>query len=369
METLDLNTYKSLNPSRVSNYLESEGWTLIQRVESVAAVWQLEQSGEISNKIFLPLDTSTLDYPNRMIEVVETLSLVEERPSGDILKSIQSSIELAQRIGRDVLTFKLSTEGNLSEFPAKELGRTLLAIQNLLHSTAQYEEGKAERSNISEDIKDNSNVSVVEIFKGSFGIKLAHLPCEKEQKSLLEPPLVRRAIKQFISLVEASSSDDKLREKLQEVRSACALRYKSLLNSLIDAGSDNYFEWAAADGSESGAVSLSRDEAKRAVKTIDRDELKDELLIIIEEAEWLGGVNIKEPTFALRDARLGKSKKNKIYEGKVATKARAAAGAADWNNIYKAEMKEISKLNPATGETKVSYVLMSLKPVNTGTKD
>lgn len=68
-------------------YLESNGWTQVADWADRAAVFSRDESGR-PPRIVVPMSETFADYPDRVLDALETLEDVEERPGINVLNSI-----------------------------------------------------------------------------------------------------------------------------------------------------------------------------------------------------------------------------------------------------------------------------------------
>jgi hypothetical protein len=85
MKTYDLSKYRSIEPEAVSRFLLSHGWREFNKKEGIVSLWGTEKDHEI-RKLLLPLDPESPDYPNRMIEAIKIVGLVESRKEDELLE-------------------------------------------------------------------------------------------------------------------------------------------------------------------------------------------------------------------------------------------------------------------------------------------
>ena len=88
----DRNTYLSLKPSDTALYLRSRSWVEVEDVPGRASVWiSVENGNDQVYEILLPLNPQFKDYAIRMSELVQTLSIAEDRSQLEIVKDICST--------------------------------------------------------------------------------------------------------------------------------------------------------------------------------------------------------------------------------------------------------------------------------------
>jgi len=86
MKTYDLNKYRLIQPGSVIQFLTDHGWNELKIKPEIVAVWAIEK--DKTHKILLPLNPDSPDYPNRMIDSLETVGMVESISEADLLEGL-----------------------------------------------------------------------------------------------------------------------------------------------------------------------------------------------------------------------------------------------------------------------------------------
>jgi len=87
------NFIKDINPKYVSSYLNLKGWNQEKIIADRASIWILPSKQDNEDnyyEILLPLQSSIQDYAIRISEVLQTLSIVENRPVIEIINEINN---------------------------------------------------------------------------------------------------------------------------------------------------------------------------------------------------------------------------------------------------------------------------------------
>ncbi len=79
----DADILKNLSPQQVETYLREHGWQQQQKNGEKASIWTFTDF-----EILLPLQPKIIDFPRRMGEVIETLSLAENLSQIEILSEL-----------------------------------------------------------------------------------------------------------------------------------------------------------------------------------------------------------------------------------------------------------------------------------------
>jgi hypothetical protein len=88
----DLTRYRCIKSDALIHFLLDLGWREFDKKDEIVAIWGIEKESKI-HKILLPLNPSSPDYPNRMIEAIKIVGLVETREESDILAIMEKSNE------------------------------------------------------------------------------------------------------------------------------------------------------------------------------------------------------------------------------------------------------------------------------------
>jgi hypothetical protein len=84
----DLDMLKEIEPSRVADYLQTHHWHQQEKIADKASIWTQTNALGQEFEILLPLKPEILDFPRRMGEVLETLSLAENCSQIEILSEL-----------------------------------------------------------------------------------------------------------------------------------------------------------------------------------------------------------------------------------------------------------------------------------------
>jgi hypothetical protein len=84
----DLDVLREIQPSRVEAYLKAHNWHQQEQMADKASIWTQATSQGEDFEILLPLKPEIMDFARRMSEVLETLSLAENRSQIDILSEL-----------------------------------------------------------------------------------------------------------------------------------------------------------------------------------------------------------------------------------------------------------------------------------------
>ena len=87
----DAATFRSLKPLEISAYLRAKQWYREADISGKADLWIYKKNDGEEFDITLPNSRSFADYALRISEVLQTLSIVEERSELDVLRDLQTT--------------------------------------------------------------------------------------------------------------------------------------------------------------------------------------------------------------------------------------------------------------------------------------
>ena len=96
----DTKALSELSPNALTAYLRSHDWTLA-RVENEVGFFYKSIDGE-NAECDVPLRQSFRDYPRRVREILENLTLIEDRSQYDIYQDlVRMNQDIVSRVGLD----------------------------------------------------------------------------------------------------------------------------------------------------------------------------------------------------------------------------------------------------------------------------
>jgi hypothetical protein len=383
MDRQSLNHIDRIDPLFVEGYLLFNGWKKNGEIPNgKASIWQREIGRDFFS-VILPISQELRDFSARICELIEVLEIVEKRSASEIILSLIDQNIIAQEMQREILTFRFSflyqSNSSYREIPTQQIGSILTSLQALFYAvgqyksyeksnekfkklnTSQYSQEKNTISNIklTNDIKKQSTLSLIETFKGSFGIKLATSKLHNHQLELLEQedPLTEIISETFFNLIKKSNCKDKreLMIELQKNHRKCAASYRNFLNNLIKTESDVYINWGSINSRKGGRTSLEYSEALATFEFITKMEMENP-----ESYEIVGEL-----------IAANKDKKTLIIEHKDNDKKITAKICFDIDTLqeneltigklYLAQITEVLSRNSATGEERMEYEITNMK--------
>ena len=378
-----LNYIDRIDPLFVEGYLLSNGWNKSGEIPNgKASMWQREIDKD-SFSVILPINQELRDFSARICELIEVLEIVEKRSVSEIILSLIDQNIIAQEMQREILTLRFSflyqSNSSYREIPTQQIGGILTSLQALFYAVGQYKtyeklnekarrlnaspdlqgSDTASNSKLTNDIKKQSTLSLLETFKGSFGIKVATSKLHNQQLNFLEQedPLTEVISETFFNLIEKSNCKDKkeLMIELQKNHKKCAASYRNFLNNLIKTESDVYINWGSINSRKGGRTSLEYSEALATFEFITKMEMENP-----ESYEILGEL-----------IAANKDKKTLIIEHKNSDKKITAKISFDIDalqenqltigKLYLAQIIEVLSKNSATGEERMEYEITDMK--------
>ncbi|MDS3860131.1 hypothetical protein RIF25_04860 [Thermosynechococcaceae cyanobacterium BACA0444] len=365
MKTYDLSKYRFIEPDAVTHFLLGQGWEEFNKKDGIVSIWGIEKAGDIF-KILLPLNPESPDYPNRMLEAVKIIGLVESREESDLLKSFLNNSIFARESNRELMDLRLlpeleSVEKN--EFPAKMLGYILSSLQNLIDAIGQAEEGY--RSSItgviSKTITDRTRLSVIGTAPGSFIVKLAG-PTAPTQTNLFDEvdgSLEQRALNSFLTLIRVSHEGkmDDLRELLIKLERRTVVTYKKFLSNVSSANSGFDIKLGSTNPNIGGEARLNSSEILGLIDFLSRIESQTPEIIKVDGTLKLVGEKDSKNNFTFKMERLGDGK---IFHGKIASSVIENGVELTLNRKYSAFIEETESINVITNESVKNWKLVDI---------
>jgi len=354
---LKVNELENIDPETIVKYLEGNDWVEIEdRSTPYYSMWQHSMQNSRDAFILLPLDTEIPDFSFRVYDLIKVLSVVERRPLSSVFDSFKSAREVAEVEDRDILNLQLKFKDNTKrEVLTGGLGKLLTSFQNLVNGIAQYKSGSPNSmGSIPNSIVQQSRMSVISTFEGSFGLRLASVPPQVEQLHAFQKPLIRETLQELFDLVRVSNDDKLLKESLIRLRKRSVSSYKQFLIALLDLKTDNIIDWGSPDRELGGSVEFSYEVVQKAflIVTSTVAEIPDEIEIL---AEWVGG-NKRKKNFEVKDTTT-----EQTYTGIVASTALKDIEVANISDHYNIRLLVEPEFNEATQEITKKFTLLRLE--------
>ena len=293
---------------------------------------QLVEPNQISEDMF-PIPGERLDLKT------ETFSV------------LSNSEAIAEVSGRETLNLTLYfAEDRKTEAPVVPFIEIVGGIQQVINRIRMV---VTNSNRITEHIKREMEISLLEVGSGSFNILLASTREIDLYSDSDFGNAIGNAIDEFMKLLNAGSDSEELKKLLEQLRSKVAEDYTQLLKSLSKSAMDTRFKWTSPNPDRGGTASLSKSQMQRAIEILKR--FQEEPLSTFQVTGTLTGVWLRSKRFQIETTE-------ETYTGKIADKVFETVSKPTVNQEYTAEIQEITERSETTDEiTKTKYQLLSLK--------
>lgn len=262
----------SLISKRIISYLNENQWTYKKSVQDIASIWTKSIGGKNFNAL-VPIDKTMGDFTAKMDELFDLLARVDGKTKEEIVKFFEDVSVASQKIGREVLDIRIkSVSGNKNEIPIEEVGLVLKSLQQLF-----YQIGKSVTNK--DDTKESLRLSLIDTYKGSFGLKLAS-PISR-QLELLDSPLIETSFEQLLELIEISkiTDNEQLKNKMPEFEVETLVELKHLMSNILQLEADTVWNWGSLNPNKGGFVNLYVKDVVRFLDIIAEEKSQERIII------------------------------------------------------------------------------------------
>jgi len=359
MKTYDLNKYRLIQPGSVIQFLTDHGWNELKIKPEIVAVWAIEK--DKTHKILLPLNPDSPDYPNRMIDSLETVGMVESISEADLLEGLLDKSIIATERNRELMDLRLLPDphsGNVNEFPAKALGFILSSLQNLIDSIGYAERGLYSAS-IPKLVTDRTKLSVTGTAPGSFVIRLAGEPIPNQLDVLDQAygSLEQRALSSFMSLIRISHEGrlEELTALLAKLQRRTVVTYKKFLGSMSSASAGLDIKLGSPNSNLNGRVFLDSAEIIGLIDFLSRIEPQTPEIIKVDGILKLIGGKNKNLTFGIERISDGA-----FFSGGIDPSVIEKGIALTHGKKYSATIEETLSIDPITNDSTKKWKLIDI---------
>ena len=204
---------------------------------------------------------------------------------------------------------------------------------------------------ITEEIRNSMQISLLQVRPGSFNIHLASP--EVTQLDLFDHSDCGDAIEKFFELLNAENNQEKLKELLGQLRLRVAKDYTNFLQALNESVTDTEFKWTSPNPNRGGTAYLSNSQMQEVIEILEKfqEEAPSRLTI----TGILIGASLRTNRFEIKTTE-------KTYTGDIADAVFETVENVTLNRQYTAEIQEVTERSEATDElTKPKYLLLSLR--------
>lgn len=279
----------------------------------------------------LPIPGECLDFET---EILPVLSNAEEIAT---LRK-QESLNL-------ILNFAV---GSKTQAPIAILSNIFGKLQTVINTIGMI---CLNASQVTEEIRNSMQISLLHVRPGSFNIHLASP--EVTQLNLFDNSDCGDAIEKFFELLKAKNNQEKLKKLLGQLRLRVAKDYTDFLQALNESVIDTEFKWISPNPNRGGTASLSNSQMQEVIEILEKFQ---------EEAPSKFTITGTLIAASLRLNRFEIKTTEKTYTGDIADEVFETVENVTLNREYTAEIQEVSERNEATDElTKPKYLLLSLR--------
>ena len=264
----------------------------------------------------------------------------------ETLPVLNNSEEIAKSANQEILNLTLNfAEGPKTEAPLAFLSKIFGKLQDVINTIGMIH---ANLNQITENIKSQMQISLLEVGAGSFDIRLA----STKTVDLLNHSDFGDAIEEFLKLLKAGSNQDQLEGLLERLRLRVAEDYTEFLKSLSESVVDTRFTWASPNPERGGTAYLSEIQMREVIEILQK--FQEEGPSTFPITGTLTGAFLRSKRFEIETTE-------KTYTGDIADEAIETVRNATLSREYTATIQEITQRNEATNEiTKPKYQLLSL---------
>ena len=264
----------------------------------------------------------------------------------ETLPVLNNSEEIAKSTNQEILNLTLNfAEGPKTEAPLAFLSKIFGKLQDVINTIGMIH---ANLNQVTENIKSQMQMSLLEVGAGSFDIRLA----STKTVDLLNHSDFGDAIEEFLKLLKAGSNQDQLKGLLERLRLRVAEDYTEFLRSLSESVVDTKFTWASPNPERGGTAYLSEIQMREVIEILQK--FQEAVPSTFPITGTLTGAFLRSKRFEIETTE-------KTYTGDIADEAIETVRNATLSREYTATIQEITQRNEATNEiTKPKYQLLSL---------
>ena len=289
-----------------------------------------EAQGENFVEVLLPVHAEHLDLVNKTLPV------------------LNDPEEIAQSRKQQILHLNLNLAGDIkTAAPIEFVGNMFTRLQKLINTIRMV---SLNSNQVTEDIKNKMQMSLLQTVEGSFGIRLT----STQTVNLFSDSDSGDTIEELLRLLNTKNDEDKLRSHLRQLTSKVAEDYTSFLKSLNESVIDVKIMWTSPNPHKRAVAQLSNTEMREAIEILQRFREEDPSTHTI--IGTLIGISFRTKRFDIKTAE------EKTYSGKIPEETIKTVEGVRMNQIYTARIRQVTQKSETTDEiTKTEYYLISLK--------
>ena len=266
-----------------------------------------------------------------------------------VLSDVEEIIKLRKQ---EILNLTLNfAVGSKTQAPIAILSNIFGKLQTVINTIGMV---CFNSSQVTEEIRNSMQISLLQVSPGSFNIHLASP--EVTQLDLFNHSDCGEAIEKFFELLNAESNPEQLKELLGRLKLRVAKDYTNFLQVLNEVVIDTEFKWLSPNSNRGGTAHLSNSQMQEVIEILEKFQ---------EEAPsrfTIRGILISG---SVRTNRFEIKTSEKTYAGDIADEVFETVENITLNRQYTAEIQELTERSETTDElTKPKYLLLSLSNNN-----
>ena len=267
----------------------------------------------------------------------------------EILPVLSNTEEIVKFRKQEILNLILNfAVGSKTQAPIAILSNIFGKLQTVINTIGMI---CFNAPQITEEIRNSMQISLLQVRPGSFNIHLASP--EITQLDLFDHSDCGEAIEKFFELLNAENDQEKLKELLGQLRLRVAKDYTNFLQALNESVTDTEFKWTSPNPNRGGTAYLSNSQMQEIIDILEKFQEEAPSRLIITGI--LIGASLRTNRFEIKTTE-------KTYTGDIADEVFETVENITLNREYTAEIQEVTERSEATNElTKPKYLLLSLR--------
>lgn len=285
-------------------------------------------------------------HPNQIPQ--DMLPMPDERLNlkTETLPRLRDPEEFAASSRQETVTLSLNfPDLPRTEAPIAALSLIFKGFQDVLNTIGAIQ---ANAQKVSEQIKKNMQISLLEVGAGSFEVRLA----STELVEIFGESKFGEAMDELLELLEAGNDQEKLKGLLDTVKARVVNDYITFLKTLSGSIIDGNITWTSPRPDRGRSARLSKSLIQEVLITL--QEYQDETPFTFKTTGTLTAVHLRKKTFEIETI------KEVRYNGAISENAMDAVRTATLSREYNAEIQEVTTRSTTTNETTTKHKLLRL---------
>ena len=270
-------------------------------------------------------------------------------PTATSLEQLQT--KAVQSLREQIILHLTLPDIKRTEAPAELLGEVLRRFQQLLTAVSN-----SLRENVkAKGVGITPQVNVQNFAHASFAVELS----SDALVDLFKDSDTGRVLEKIVELIQIGNDPEGLKLKIEELKPRVAVNYALFLKSFDRVAVQTRIDWASPKEQERvHSVSITAQEAKDIIDTIEKTELAPPINIIISGT--LIGANLRSKTFEISSIEEERYKK---YAGRIDDDYIDHIKGIALGEDYRATIVQTLAINYTTGKAEPKYMLMNLEDI------